>query len=448
MSHSWGMHIFRAFSLAFLAFAGEWVSIASAHAADVDVPPFYAAAAKLKPNGKLGQVIAKEVVATSIPNATAWRIAYISSDVRDQRTIATGLVVAPKGPPPKGGRPIVAWAHGTTGTAQNCGPSQVLNPAQELNEYFLVGGTSWTDFGVPSVGDFITQGYVIVATDYQGLGGGGRHQYAVSGTQGRDVIDSIRAAGSLGLSGASRKAVVYGWSVGGGATLGAASMPDYMTKKNTVFDGIEVVGFVALAPFDVAATAPTGPLDDAAATRMLQGLSQSFTGNVMDFAHYAMSLWALPVTFPDLALTDVFTDEGAKAIDAIMSKKCMHAGADTISYTFGATYKQLLREQPSNAEAWARALLQGSVARVPPVAPVVIYWGTKDVVVPPVMGQRYREQMCSLGANVTRVQLPGEQTHFSTPGAAAPMYGPWIKDRFAGKALANGCTGGSSGSVP
>lgn len=419
-----------------------------APAAEVDVPPFYVAAAKLPKAGKLGQVIAKEAVATSIPNATAWRIAYVSSDVREQPTIATGLVVAPKGPPPKAGRPIVAWAHGTTGTAQNCGPSQLLNPVQELNEYFLVGGTSWTDFGIPAVGDFIQDGYVVVATDYQGLGGGGRHQYAVAATQARDVIDSIRAAGNLGLAGAGRKAVIYGWSVGGGATLGAASMPDYVTRNGTAFDGIEVVGLAALAPYDVAVTAPKGALDDAAAAKMMEGLSQSFSDNPMDFAHFAMTLWALPAAFPELKLTDVFTDDGAKAIDAIMTRKCIHAGADTIVYTYGATYKQLLRDPPANAGAWTRALLKGSVAPVRPVAPVIIYWGTKDVVVPPVMGQLYRDQMCGLGANVTRVQLAGEQTHFTTPTAAKPLYVPWIKDRFAGKPLADGCAGGSSGPTP
>ena len=33
------------------------------------------------------------------------------------------------------GRPVLAWSHGATGTAENCGPSQVVDPAQDLNEY-------------------------------------------------------------------------------------------------------------------------------------------------------------------------------------------------------------------------------------------------------------------------------------------------------------------------
>jgi hypothetical protein len=55
------------------------------------------------------------------------------------------------------------------------------------------------------------------------------------------------------------------------------------------------------------------------------------------------------------------------------------------------------------------------------------------------MGKMYQDQMCKLGGNVERVQLAGEQTHFSTPSAAAPLYLPWVKERVAGRPLANGC---------
>ena len=124
----------------------------------VAVPPFYQDVMKMKPVGKLGQIIKKEKVDTPIAGAQAWRIAYISSDLNDQPTISTGLVVAPVGEAPAGGRPIISWSHGTTGNAQNCGPSQVENPARPLNQYFLVNGNSWTDYGLPSLEEFIKEG--------------------------------------------------------------------------------------------------------------------------------------------------------------------------------------------------------------------------------------------------------------------------------------------------
>lgn len=356
-----------------------------------------------------------------------------------RKTIATGLIVAPVGPAPAGGRPIVAWAHGTTGTAENCGPSQVLSPAQGLNEYFLMNGDSWTDYGLPSVEAFIKEGYVVVGTDYQGLGGGGRHQYAVAASQARDVIDSIRAASSMKASGAGNKAIVYGWSQGGGATIAAASLPDYIARQGTASDNIQLLGFVALAPFDTAVLAAGTPPDQSGSEKLIAELMAKFSDNVFNFTHFAMNMWGTQAAFADLYLNDLFTDVGTKAVDRVFSNKCMHAAADTLNYAYASEYKTLLNPKPKNTLAWTAALVRSSVVPVKPVAPVIIYWGTKDTVVPPVMGKLYQDQMCKLGGNVERVQLAGEQTHFSTPGAAAPLYLPWVKERVAGRPLANGC---------
>jgi pimeloyl-ACP methyl ester carboxylesterase len=402
-------------------------------------PAFYEAASKLRPEGALGQIVRQESIPTPVGGAQAWRIAYISSDLKGRKTIVTAIVVAPIGPAPADGRPIMAWAHGTTGTAQNCGPSQVLNPAQGLNEYFLIGGDSWTDYGLPSVDAFIKEGYVVVGTDYQGLGGGGRHQYAVAASQARDVIDSIRAASSMKSSGAGKKAIVYGWSQGGGATIAAASLPDYIAQQGTASDNIWLLGFVALAPFDTAVLAAEMTPDQSGSEKLMAELTAKFSDNVFNFTHFAMNMWGTQAGFPDLQLNDLFTDDGTKVVDRVFSNKCMHAAADTLNYAYASEYKTLLNPQPKNTLAWTQALVRGSVAPVKPVAPVIIYWGTKDTVVPPVMGKMYQDQMCKLGGNVERVQLAGEQTHFSTPGAAAPLYQPWVTERVTGTPRANGC---------
>ena len=55
------------------------------------VTAFYQEAARIAPEGKLGQVVKQEPIATPIPGAVAWKIAYISSDVNNQRTIAWGM---------------------------------------------------------------------------------------------------------------------------------------------------------------------------------------------------------------------------------------------------------------------------------------------------------------------------------------------------------------------
>jgi len=64
--------------------------------AEPAVAPFYQAVMKMKPEGRLGQVIKKEKIETPIEGAQAWRIAYISSDLNDKRTISTGQKATPR----------------------------------------------------------------------------------------------------------------------------------------------------------------------------------------------------------------------------------------------------------------------------------------------------------------------------------------------------------------
>jgi hypothetical protein len=414
------------------------LNIAAAHAAP-PVQPFYIDVMKMAPEGKLGQVIKQESIATSVKGAQAWKIAYISSDISGRKTISTGLVVAPVGPGPAGGRPVVSWAHGTTGSAQNCGPSQVLNPAVPLNEYFLVGGNSWTDYGIPAVEEFIKEGYVLVATDYQGLGSGGRHQYSVAATNGMDTLNAARAAVSMKETGANKKTLIYGWSQGGGATIALAGMPEYIKQTGTAADNLDIVGFVALAPQDISVLVPAGKLDQAAADKYFQDLQKMFLDNVFNFTHATMYYWGTQAAFPDLKLTDLFTDEGTKVVNDIYSNKCMHPASDTLNFNYGSNYASLLKKNPTNTVAWTQAIQKGGVPVVKPVAPVQIYFGTKDTAVPPIMHKLYQEQVCKLGGNVGRMQLPGEQSHFTTPGSSKPFYLTWVKDRLSGKPLANAC---------
>ncbi|MBS0290264.1 MAG: alpha/beta fold hydrolase [Proteobacteria bacterium] len=417
----------------------SFLSLATPNFGPVNMGDFYTSLPELNNNALLGQIIKSEKIKTSIPDADAWRIAYVSSDVLERKTLVTAIVAAPKGKSPKSGRYIVAWAHGTTGTAQTCGPSQILDPAQPLNQYFFPSGNSWTDFGLPGMNEFIKAGYIIVATDYQGLGAGGRHQYAVASTQARDVINSIRAVTLLKEVDAGSKAVIYGWSQGGGAVLAAASLTEYVKAKGTAKDNIEIIGFVAMAPYDIAVNFPNQKTTDAQATNYLKELGSEFSDNVFNFTHYAQNVWGMAAAFPELQLDDIFTTDGTKVANQIFERKCMHVAADTFNFAYGSDYSKLLRTDIKNASAWIKAYKKGSVSPVKPMAPVIIYFGTDDKTVPPIMGKLYFEQMCKLGANVTRVQLPGNQNHFTTPASSEPFYLKWIADRFAGNPAQNGC---------
>ncbi len=56
--------------------------------------PFYANTRRLNPQGQpLGKVLASEPTVSTVPGSKAWRIAYVSSDGEDRRTVVTALIV-------------------------------------------------------------------------------------------------------------------------------------------------------------------------------------------------------------------------------------------------------------------------------------------------------------------------------------------------------------------
>ena len=110
-----------------------------------------------------GEVIQTEEI--SAPDgAKAWRVMYVSRTWDNKEVPVTGIIVAPKEATAKP-RPVLTWAHGTTGGARNCAPSLAPNPAQELVQR---SETAPVDYGVPYLKDLLVRGMVVVATDYQG----------------------------------------------------------------------------------------------------------------------------------------------------------------------------------------------------------------------------------------------------------------------------------------
>ena len=140
--------------------------------------------------------------------ARAWRILYHSRALDGRDVAESGLVVAPTGPAPAGGRPVMSWAHGTSGLADTCAPSRAADAAS----------------AVPYVADLLARGYVVAAADYEGLGTPGPHPYLVGPSEGRSVLDAARAARHVDGAGAGRTVVVAGHSQGGQAAVFAGEL--------------------------------------------------------------------------------------------------------------------------------------------------------------------------------------------------------------------------------
>ena len=159
-------------------------------------------------------------------------VLYTSKTPQGKRVAVSGSVSVPKGKPPKGGWPVISYAHGTTGTADVCAPSR--NRAGDPGEAYI----SYVD---PEQNDWLKAGYAVVRTDYQGLGTPGPHPYLIGDAEGHSVLDMVRAARQL-ESRIGKRFLIAGHSQGGHAALFAAG------EAKTYVPDLRLRGTVAYAP--------------------------------------------------------------------------------------------------------------------------------------------------------------------------------------------------------
>jgi hypothetical protein len=123
--------------------------------ADPPAPSAFYTPPSVLPAGAPGTLIRGEAVPSQPSAGRAWRVLYTSTAPDGAAIAVSGVVVAPLGPAPPGGWPVVAWAHGTSGVASRCAPSLVAD-----------GNVS----RVPELTQLLAAGTVVTATDYPGLG--------------------------------------------------------------------------------------------------------------------------------------------------------------------------------------------------------------------------------------------------------------------------------------
>jgi pimeloyl-ACP methyl ester carboxylesterase len=162
-------------------------------------------------------------------NGRARLLLYRSTGVKGRPNAVSGSLTLPKGKAPKGGWPVISYAHGTTGSADACSPSR---------GYDTRGIVS---YAYPLLRRWLKAGYAVVRTDYDGLGTPGVHGYLVGATEGRSVLDAVRAARTLEPR-LSRRFAVAGHSQGGHAALFAASLAPKWVPE------LRLRGTVAFAP--------------------------------------------------------------------------------------------------------------------------------------------------------------------------------------------------------
>jgi alpha-beta hydrolase superfamily lysophospholipase len=327
-----------------------------------------------------------------IPESRAWAVLYHSRDFDGRDVAVSGLVVAPPGAAPPGGRPVVVWGHGSTGLADRCAPSRVG----------VVDA-----FGGP-LGSLLQQGYVVAATDYQGLGTPGLARSVIGLSAGHAVLDGARAVGRLEV-GAGGRVVLHGHSEGGHAVLWAAELARSYAPE------LRVLG--------VAASAPGAEL--AATMKAADSRPASVTSGAMLLVVAWSDAYRLPL--------DVLTPAGRKAVGRVRTR-CLQELAREPA-TLAVRPGDLLKVPP-----WPALLARNTPGQASTAAPVLIAQGADDEVATPATSRALVQRLCRLGDTVELRTYQGVG-HFDVIEVASTDMVGWTGERLAGRPARSTCRG-------
>ena len=340
------------------------------------------------PNGAL---IRSAPMENAPDNATAFRVLYRSEGLRGEPITVSGVVIVPAGAPPPGGRPIVAWAHPTTGIVAQCAPS--------LARVFFRS--------IQGLHELLAQGFVIAATDYPGLGTAGPHPYLVGISEARAVLDSVRVARKIPGAGDGKIFAVWGHSQGGQAALFTGILAhDYAPE-------LELVGVAAAAPATDLATLLSADLDTNGGRNIT-----------------AMTLWSWSRVY-NAPIDNVVTPEAIPTIDRL-ANECIERFFDVFQRrgpSRALTRSFLKVKNVSDIEPWHALLVQNSPGPLPASIPVFLAQGTKDQLVLPAVTQAYYAKLCQSGTPVQFDSLPNVGHLFAARDSANSAI-TWLTARF------------------
>ncbi|WP_423065067.1 alpha/beta fold hydrolase [Devosia sp. CN2-171] len=360
---------------------------------------FYTADPAAIANGKPGSLIRNEKIDVSPYGGSKYRVLYRSVGVKGEPIAVSGMIFVPGGDEPAGGWPIVAWAHPTSGLVPKCAPS--------------VAGFG-TD-QVQGLEALMQEGYVVTATDYPGLGTPGPQPFLVGESEGRAVLDSIRAAREL-MGGTSAYAAVWGHSQGGQAVLFAGKLaPDYAPD-------VKLLGVGAAAPATILAQLLRDDLNTGGGKNLL-----------------AMTLYSWNEVF-DAPITQVVEPKAMPVVDAL-AQVCLETIEDLPArYIDGEELMQgfLSVDDITALEPWKGLMDTNTIGPLHKGMPVLLLQGDKDQTVPESVTASYFAESCKAGSNVSMQVMPGVD-HMTAAKEGAPHFIQWLGDLVAGTPAASNC---------
>lgn len=330
--------------------------------------------------------------------AAAYRFLYSTTNQHNRPAVGTAALFTPKTPPPQGGWPVVAWAHGTVGLGDDCTPSAQPRTPRD-NEYL----THW-----------LQQGYAVVAADYVGLGTPGLMSYLNGVSTAHGIVDSVIAAHHMDLP-LSPKWAVVGQSQGGAAAVDTAARATEFSADS----GLDYRGVVATGT-----PANVSTLVKQAGPEMVVPPNLDPVAN----AYTAYIIAALREANPELGLDGALTPAGRAAADQAATA-CVHDLADALAdMTVPGFFAAPVSSLPGFDEFvdGYMGTPQSGFDR-----PIFLGVGLQDRDVPPDLTLKFYDQLVANGQNVELRVYPHDD-HSSTVLASMADSTPFLQRAFAG----------------
>ncbi|MCH5512091.1 lipase family protein [Pseudomonas syringae] len=367
------------------------------------VPAFYAWTAKVPSTP--GRMLRAEPLTPiqSLDNAGQnVRILYTSTDgLNNQPVVVSGALFTPKGTPPKGGWPLMAWAHGTVGSADVCAPS--------------FAGRSGRD--TRYLNEWLGRGYAIVATDYEGLGTPGLHPFGLSSPLAYGVLDSIRAVQRADFNLSSR-VVVFGQSQGGRAAFATA------VYKKTYAPELNIVGVVA-----------TGTPYPMAQLHEKHTGSDNFRDQVSpSLAYNLLRLSTAALINPLLHPADYLSDRAKPAFET-SQRECLQAIERKV-VADGLTFNNSFKRSPE--KALDQVNRHSDYPTVKSDIPVFIGTGGKDVISPVRSQIALVKDACRAGDRIEWHYYP-QLDHSGAVNGSLPDSTRFVEKAFSGELMTGNC---------
>jgi Secretory lipase len=342
------------------------------------------------PSGRPGELIRSEPFYEYLLPYTvsAVRILYHSRSPHEKDVAASGVVLLPRGAPPPGGWPIIAWAHDLTGSARQCAPSLL----KTLNEG-------------PLLSMYIGLGYAVVASDYAGLGTSFPYAVLDVPSNAQDVINSVAAArAALPQLGSQ-------WLVAGhahGSRVGVAV--NEAVAKNAYSNYLGAIGILGVADppeyFEHLAQGTAYP--------MLVFLAQGIKNQHVEFV-----------------VEDMLTEKGM-VLYKNLSESCEATSEQAPNSS------ELLKAGWQNNPYVKEFFSRNALGRKPAFSPLLLISGETHGDVPSSLTDAIVSRLCQQNDQVLLVNYPGLNAS-SVLGNSVGEQLSWIRARFSGRPAPSNC---------